>query len=283
MTGWRFLDDKLKVVVQLINSEDGFHLFSRTFETDLSGFGDMQREITRLVIANLKLAVDDSSIATTGPGQDTDDPDAYVLYRMARSVMYEPTTPTSVREAIDLFERALGIDPEYPAAHAGLCDAYVSLYGVEDNTANIELAEQACARARSVAPRLPIVLRSVGSLFLLTDRPADAEYLYQTALEIDEQDAEALRGLAQVRRLQQRFDEAVSLMQRSIELQPGNWRAINALGGMYYRVGAYEDAARQYRRVVYLDPGNFVTLGNLAATSLATMLPRSSISGARST
>lgn len=264
----RFLDDKLKVVVQLINSEDGFHLFSRTFETDLSGFGEMQREVTRLVIANLKLAVDDASVTSAIPDQDTDDPDAYVLYRMARSVMYDPTTPASIREAIELFDRALDIDPEYPAAHAGLCEAYVSLYGVEDDTANIELAEQACAKARSVAPRLPIVLRSVGSLFLLTDRLADAETVYHAALDIDEQDAESMRGLAQVRRLQQRFDEAVSLMQRSIELQPGNWRAINSLGGIYYRVGAYEEAARQYRRVVYLDPDNFVTLGNLAATSL---------------
>lgn len=264
----RFFDDRLKVVVQLIDSETGLHLFSRDYETDLAGFGQMQQEITKLVIANLKLAVDESLVTPALVSADTDDPDAFVFYMMGRDVMYEPTTVETVQHAVDLFRQALALDNDYPAAHAGLCNAYVQLYRVEDDTANIELAEAACSRALSVAPRLPIVLHSVGSLYFLTNRLNEAEAAYQTALDIDDHDAEALRGLALVRRQQQRLDEAIDLMQRSIELQPGNWHTINSLGGMYFRMGAYRDAAEQYRKVVYLDPDNFVTLGNLGATSL---------------
>lgn len=266
----RFLDDELKVVVQLIDSNTGFHLFSRAFETDIAGIGDMQREITQLVIANLKLAVDDSSVTDYVIATDTDNPDAYLSYRTGRSAMYEPATIETINRAIDNFSNALAVDDEYPAAHAGLCDAYVALYRIEENAVNIERAQQACSKALSVAPRLPIVLRSVGDLYLLMNRITDAESSFQLALEIDRQDAEALRGLAQVRRQQQRFDEAVSLMQRSIDLQPGNWRAINSLGSMYYRAGAYVEAAAQFRKVVYLDPDNFVTFSNLAATSMMT-------------
>ena len=263
----RFLDEKLRVVVQFIDSETGFHLFSRDFETDLAGFGEMQREITRLVVANLKLAVDDSVITPIMVNADTENPDAFVLYMMGRGIMYQPSTVESVQQAIDLYRQALAIDRDYPAAHAGLCDANVSLYEVQSDTANIQLAEEACAKALSVAPRLPIVLHSVGNLYLLTSHLADAEAAYETALDFNNQDATALLGLAKVRRQEQRFDEAVSLMQRAIKLQPGNWRAINSLGGMYFRMGAFSDAASQYRKVVYLDPDNFVTLGNLAATS----------------
>lgn len=264
----RFLDDKLRVVIQLVDSDTGFHLFSRSFEAALGSTGDMQREITKLVIANLKLAVDESTLSSTLVGADTESDDAYVLWMRGREVMYRPHTVENIEEAIGFYGQALAIDGDYPAAHAGLCDAYVALYGLRDDTASVELAEKACARARSVAPHLPIVLRSVGRLYWLTNRLPEASSSYEAALEINEQDADALRGLAGVRRRQQRFDEAIALMQRAIELQPGNWRTINTLGSMYFRMGAYADAAAQYRKVVYLDPQNFVTLGNLAATSL---------------
>ena len=264
----RFLDDKLRVVIQLVDSETGFHLFSRSFESALGSVGDMQREITKLVIANLKLAVDESTLSSTLTGADTESDDAYVLWMRGREFMRRPHTVENIEEAVDLFEQALAIDSDYPAAHAGLCDAYVALYGLRDDTASVELAERACARARSVAPNLPIVLRSVGRFYRLTSRFPEAASTYEAALEINEQDADALRGLAEVRRRQQRFDEAIALMQLAIELQPGNWAAINTLGSMYFRMGAYADAAAQYRKAVYLDPENFVTLGNLAATSL---------------
>jgi TolB-like protein/DNA-binding winged helix-turn-helix (wHTH) protein len=58
----RFLEDTLKVVVQLIDSETGLHRFSRSFEIDIASIGDMQRDVTELVVANLKLAVDESTI-----------------------------------------------------------------------------------------------------------------------------------------------------------------------------------------------------------------------------
>ena len=54
----RVFGDTLRVVVQLIDTESGFHMFSRTFELDIADVYDMQKELTSLVVANLKLAVD---------------------------------------------------------------------------------------------------------------------------------------------------------------------------------------------------------------------------------
>ena len=264
----RFLDDKLKVVVQLINSDTGFHRFSRTFEIDMTSTGEMQREVTEMVIANLKLAVDTRTLDAGTYSTVVGDRDAYMLYMLGREAMHRPVSRANLDEAVDHFEQALLIDGDYPAAHAGLCGAHVSLYELARDAASIAEAETACATALGVAPRLPVVLNNVGRLYRQTGRLDDAERAYLDALATDERDAIAMRGLAVIRRSQQRYDEAVDLMQKSIELQPGNWTAINGLGNLYFRMGQFANAAAEYRKVLFLDPDNFITLGNLAGTSL---------------
>ena len=264
----RFLDNKLRVVVQFIDSATGFHRFSRDFEIDIAATGDMQRELTRLVVANLKLAVDDETLDAGSYATAAADRDAYRLFMLGREATARPRTVDNLKEAIARFDEALAIDADYPAAHAGLCGASVSLYELREEMNDIALAEAACSRAMSIAPRLPVVLNSVARLYRQTDRRADAERLYRSALEVNEQDATALQGLADIRRREQRFTEAEQLMQRAIDVQPGNWRTINLLGNMYFRMGRYADASAEYRKVLFLDPDNFVVLGNLAATSM---------------
>ena len=264
----RFRDDKLKVVVQLIDSESGYHLFSRSFEIELGKVGDMQRQVTQLVVANLKLAIDESAIEFAAYPSVTTSDDAYVLYMLGREASNRPRTVSSLEEAIMYFNQALAVDPEYPAAHAGLCSAYTSLYVAREDTADIDRAEAACSRALFVAPRLPVVLNTVGRLYWQLGRPGEAEAMYRSALDLNEQDAVALQGLAVIFRREQRFDETELLMQRAIKLQPGNWMAINNLGNLYFGMGQFADAAAEYKKVVYLSPDNFVILGNLASTSL---------------
>jgi len=264
----RFLDDKLRVVIQFIDSATGFHRFSRDFEIDLAPTGAMQREITKLVVANLKLAVDDETLNAGSYATAAADRDAYRLFMLGREATGRPRTVENLEEAITRFDEALVIDADYPAAHAGLCGARVSLYELREEMNDIALAEAACARAMSIAPRLPVVLNSVARLYRQTDRMADAERLYGSVLDVNEQDATALMGLADIRRREQRFYDAEQLMQRAINVQPGNWQAINSLGNMYFRTGRYADASAEYRKVVFLDPDNFVALGNLAATSM---------------
>jgi tetratricopeptide (TPR) repeat protein/TolB-like protein len=264
----RFLDDKLKVVVQLINSETGFHRFSRNFEIDVTSTGQMQREVTELVVANLKLAVDTRTLDAGTYSTVVDNRDAYMLYMLGREAAHRPMSRANLDEAIDYFEQALEIDADYPAAYAGLCGAHVTLYELVKDAASIANAEAACAAALNVAPQLPVVLNNVGRLYRQTGKLDDAERVYLEALAANERDAAAMRGLAVIRRNQQRYEEAEDLMRRSIELQPGNWLAINGLGNLYFNMGQFANAAAEYRRVLFLDPDNFVTLGNLASTSL---------------
>ena len=264
----RFLDDKLRVVVQLIDSESGFHLFSRSFEVELSDIGNMQETVTALVVSNLKLAVDTSTVDRDNLYSGNTDEDAYYTFLLGREALSRPQSLDNIAEAIGYFDQALSIDSQYPAANAGRCSAFVTLYALQQDTNNIALAEAACANALNIAPGLPLVRNSVARLYRNTGRNAEAEALYLDVLQIDEQNVVAMQGLAHIRRREQRFDEAELLMRKSIELQPGNWASINKLGNMYFGMGRYVEAIAEYRKVVFLDPENFVTLGNLASVSL---------------
>jgi len=264
----RFLDDRLRVVVQLIDSESGFHLFSRSFEVEINDISNMQETVTGLVVANLKLAVDASTIDSYTLYSSNTDEDAYYMFLLGREALSRPLALDNIAEAIQHFDQALAIDAQYPAAHAGRCSAFVTLYVLQQDTNQIALAETACASALSIGPGLTLVRNSVARLYRNTGRTAEAEALYLDVLHIDAQNVVAMQGLAHIRRSEQRFDEAELLMRKSIELQPGNWASINKLGNMYFGMGRYVEAIAEYQKVVFLDPENFVTLGNLASVNL---------------
>lgn len=266
----RFVSDKLRVVVQLIDTESGFHLFSRNFELEIGDIGEMQKEVTSLVVANLKLAVDTSSLDDYFDYSRTPSKDAYFLYLSGREALRRTSSPANVTEAIAYFDQALLLDDQYPAALAGRCDAFIALYELQQDTSNVALAESACSKAMAVAPRLPIVRNALARLYRVTGRYSEAEVIYTGILESNAQDVVALEGLALIRRRQQAFGEAERLMRESIQLQPGNWRSINTLGNMYFGMGRFVEAIAEYRKVVFLDAGNFVALGNLASANLMT-------------
>jgi tetratricopeptide (TPR) repeat protein len=261
----RVIGDELRVVVQLIESATGFHVFSRSFETTLDDHMDVQREITEMAVANLRVALPEDKHAGFADDEEDPDLDAYLLYRRGISILDEPVTEESIANARAYFEQALAVDPDYPAAHAGICRAEVALFHRTRDTRSITAAESACSAALRANPNLGIVFRSLGNLYLTDGRLSEAIDAFSRVLETNPRDAKALEGLATAYERRQEFVKAEDLYKKAIDLQPGNWRYINSLGTLYFMVGRYNDAGREYRRVVLLDPGNWISLGNLGS------------------
>jgi len=264
----RLVGDDLRVVAQLIDSATGFHLVSRSFDRKLENFMDVQKEITDLTVANLRVALPEETqmlLASTYPGTDVD---AYVLYRRGKELFEKPQTRESLTDVVNLYEQALQIDPAYAAAHAGLCVTYAAAYKISSDVEFIDMAEKACAAALAANPNLHMVYTALGDLYLLSGRDKDGEMAYLSALDSNSQDAQAMRGLALALERQQRTDEAESLLNQAIHLQPGNWSSIDALGGFLFDSGRYLDAAEAYRQVVLMDPSNWQGHGNLGSSLL---------------
>ena len=253
--------DHLRVAVQLIDTATGFHKVSRVFDRHLDNFAEVQREITELTVANLRVALptDEQSVL---PYADTD-VDVYVLYRRGREIFERPLTIPLVEQAVVHFDAALALDPGYAAAHAGRCRAYVSSFSISGESEYIEQAENACGNALAMNPNLHMVYTALGQLYYQTNRLTAAEDAFRQALELNDRDVEAMQGLAWVYEREHRVDEAQAQLTNAMLLQPGNWRVINALGALHFVTGDYQEAAAEFRKVVYLDPENWQVLGNL--------------------
>jgi len=262
----RFAGDQLRVVIQLIESENGRHLLSRSFDSERKDFFRIQDEITKLIIANLRVALPEETQSPVDSAVSASNIDAYVLYRRGIEELHKPATVESIDQAMDWFTQSLQLDPEYAAAHAGICLAYSAGFKVTDDPTLIGKAEQACAIALSLTPNLIIVHNALGDLYWETGKNEEAETSYQYALAINENDAAALTGLAAVYASEQKLAEAEDSFKRALALQPGNWRSYDELGWFLYQHGRYAEAAATYQEVVSLDERNMQGWGNLGTS-----------------
>ena len=140
--------DKLRVTAQLINVADGFHLWSETYDGDMKDILAMQSDVAQRVVEALQvqLGVDEARALTKKP---TENAEAYRLYLLGR-YHFAKFTRAGWTNAIQYFEQALQVDPNYTLALCGLADTYgwaggQILPGKEAWAKEIELAQKALA------------------------------------------------------------------------------------------------------------------------------------------
>ena len=202
----RVIGDDIRVVVQLIESATGFHVFSRSFDSKLDDYMDVQRDITNLAVANLRVALpEDPNAEALLSGDEDPELDAYVLYRRGKATLDGTPSIDAIQKANVSFAKALAIDPEYSAAHAGMCDAYVLLYELTKDESGIELAESACTAALSSSPNLDIVYSALGRLRLGTGEISAADDAFRRALAMNPNNAGAVQGIATILQMQQQL------------------------------------------------------------------------------
>jgi TolB-like protein/DNA-binding winged helix-turn-helix (wHTH) protein len=171
----------MRVIVQLIDSKTGFHIYSRTFDRPLSGYFEMRDEIAELTVSNVRVALPHESQLLPSALNEVSDINAYVLFRRGKEIYEQPHTIESLSNVIDYYDEALAIDPEYAAAHAGKCAAFVELYNISKESLDIDHAEAACTAALTTSPRLGVVYTALGMLYRKTNRNSEAEKAFGDA------------------------------------------------------------------------------------------------------
>jgi tetratricopeptide (TPR) repeat protein/DNA-binding winged helix-turn-helix (wHTH) protein len=261
----QIVGDRMRIIVQLIDSETGFHVLSRSFDRLREDFFDIRDEITRLTVANVRVALPPATRDAAEGLSDDPSLDVYVLYRRGVEASLLPSSTETLQKALEWYDAALTQDAGYAAAHAGKCGAYVRLYPETDNGRYIGDAETSCARALQLNPNLDVVHTALGNLYSATGKYEQAESAYLAALDIDPNSVASLTGLANIYHLRRKPAEAEERYRQAIGRHPGDWSAYNELGFFLYRSGRYTEAAKEYEYVVALDRDNSLGWGNLGA------------------
>ncbi|MDQ2947433.1 MAG: hypothetical protein M3Y27_16110, partial [Acidobacteriota bacterium] len=118
----------IKVTAQLVSVSDGYHLWSETYDRELTDVFRIQEEISRSLASALKITLTRQAAAQMKP--QTTSLKAYNLYLLGR-YHWHNRTEAGFKNAAAYFEQAVQLDPRYARAYAGLADVYVQLDGWE--------------------------------------------------------------------------------------------------------------------------------------------------------
>jgi tetratricopeptide (TPR) repeat protein/TolB-like protein len=257
--------DTLRIIVQMIDSETGFHILSRSFDRPREDFFDVRDEVTQLTVANVRVALPLDKRDLSLQSDDISTLDAYMLYRRGMDAVHSATSMSNINAALRRFDEALGVDPEYAAAHAGKCVAYEKAYREIHDAHLIDKAQTACSTALQLNPNLVIVHAALGDLYFSTGRLTEAEQSHLRALEIDPSYSQSYMGLGNVYLALNRPDDAEDSLRQAIGLHPGDWTPYNRLGNYLFNTGKYVEAAQQFEYAIALDHANSNAYSNLGA------------------
>ena len=257
--------DKIRVIVQLIDSATGFHISSRKFDRPREGFFDIRDEITSLTVAEVRVALPPDTRSSSSKSNDPSTLDAYEFYRRGVEASRLPLSIDNINTALAWYDSALDVDNDYAAAYAGKCELFAKGYAEVDDAAYIQKAEASCGTALELNPNLDVVHTSLGRLYTVTGRYDIAETSYRRALQIDPSSAASFIGLGEVYLLQSKQIEAESNLRLAIGLHPGDAFTYNRLGFFLFRAGRFAEAAEQYQHSVALKPDDMNAYANLGA------------------
>ncbi len=252
------IGDSLNISVQLTDARTDKLIWAEQYDRKMSDLLATQREIAKTITQKLqlKLTGDETGIAK----KYTNNNEAYQLYLKGR-YHFARRTKEDVNKAIESYEQAIKLDPDFAIAYARIAEAYnqMSNYPYASPKEAFPKAKAAAEKAIALDPTLSEARTAMGNTLTSYDwNWIAAEESFKRALELDPNSATthyryATEYLVSVGRTK----EAVSEVERALEIEPLDSNMVANLSRVYLYDGQRERAIEQARRAYEADP-NFV-------------------------
>ncbi|MDH4036493.1 MAG: protein kinase [Candidatus Krumholzibacteria bacterium] len=235
----RRVADRVRISAQLINVRDGYRLWYERFDREIRDIFAIEDEIAEQIAAALEINLDTEK----GRGRtrrDTPYSDAYELYLQGRQFIHQHRRKT-MEIALQLFARAIDINPDFGRAYAGIadCHSFLRLYSGRGEE-SVAAADDASRKALALEPELSDAHASRGFALFLQNKFEEAEVHLQRAIELDPHlyDPHYISG--RLCFTQGRMKEAMEHFREACAIVPEAYDAWYLLGMCYRRLG--EDA-----------------------------------------
>jgi len=261
----RHQSGNVRVTAQLIDSSNGFHLWSETYDREASDMLALQDEIAGQVVDTLQVLLSPESQQTLSTRRVAN-PAAYDYYLRALSYLRLPGDGTNLDIAVELFGKAVSMSPDFADAYAGLCDALLGVYASSRDSEHFQAAEEACHRALTLDRRSASVYIALGNLYRTSGQYAQAVDEFNLALSLNPASPDAYLGLGDTYLEDNQLEQANLSYEKALELQPNYWRALMGMGSFQFNTGHPENAIPFYERIIDLMPDSDSALNNLASS-----------------
>lgn len=252
--------DTLRVTAQLIDARTGYHLWSQTFDRRFSDILQIQDEISLAVLKGVDVPLIDR-VRAAAIKHATSSPEALELYLQARRADREWGLEQNDR-AIELYGRAIALDPNFAAAHAALANSLINRIQVAGLTFRDPAVAEVPALARKAVeldPESGEARALLGKVLWTQFDFEGAEREFQLAARLSPNSAAALEILNEY------YghggwppEKVIEYAERWLALDPLNWNAEFALSLAQYHVHRYEDALRTIERVIAREPDQWL-------------------------
>ncbi len=248
---------RVRITPQLIRVNDDTHMWADRYDRMIEDIFEVQSDIAEKVTAQLHVTLAEGERRAI-EAKPTENMDAYHAYRRGYEYIYNPdSTAESIQIAIQMFEQAVALDPEYAQAHAYLCIGHANMYwyGWDFTPERVAKAKASLDRAVSLDKNDPETPLAAGN------------YRYHCLLDYDGALEECKRSLqrqpsfavplfmsAMIMRRQGRFAEALETCQQALKLDPLRPLIVGETGQTALQMRRYDEAAVYYDRAIALAP-----------------------------
>jgi adenylate cyclase len=247
--------ERLRITAQLVRADNGFHLWSQTYDRDARDIFAVQDDIARAVSEQLRSTLLGGQAPAPSPRQSTS-PEAYTLYLQARHLAGNDTR-RDLDQAAALYHQALELDPKYAPAWAGLADCYgrrvaQGFGSVSENHAQLIAAAN---HAIALNPDLPEAYVALATAYIQHDRnwTAAADALSR-ARSLDPNDAEMLSLFGHFAAAAGRPDQGAEYFRRAVQGDPLNLLYRKYHGRALHYARRPKESVTELRQAIALDP-----------------------------
>jgi eukaryotic-like serine/threonine-protein kinase len=246
--------NRVRIMAQLINVDDGYHLWSERYDRELKDIFEVQDEIARAITERLKVALKAGQQPSVKAG--TTNMEAYQLYLKGRALLYR--RGLDIRRAAQCFERSVALDADYALAWAGLADArnMLGLYGFERPEATMPQAKEAATRAAALDAMLAEAQCSLACVRLLYDWDlVKSEQGFLRAQNLNQRYVQNLAWYALFYLVWTcgRFAEGIAVSKATVEIDPLSSYARAMLSFCYGHTGFGGEAVQAGKLAVALE------------------------------
>ncbi|MGB8803701.1 MAG: adenylate/guanylate cyclase domain-containing protein, partial [Chthoniobacterales bacterium] len=250
--------NQVTVNVQLIEAQTDRHLWAKKFDSDVTNIFKMRNEVVEDIAREIKATISPEQTSRLTNARAVN-PAALQEYRLGRQAWFRQTEK-GFDEALDHFNRAKEIDPNFALPWAGIADAYWS--AADANISPVEAkgkAKAAAQRALELDDSLAEAHSALGAMSYVAEfQWADSEREFQRAIQLKPNYATAHWQYGWLLVFVGRLDEALNEFQRAVELDPLSAVMTTDVNVPYSLKKEYDKGIAQCRKALDLDPNFYL-------------------------
>ena len=241
--------NRIRITAQLVSVRDGYHLWAERFDRLIEDIFDLQNEVSEKIVEALKISLTESErkLLTQKP---TDDLRAYDFFMRGRELLYLKGR-RNTEKAIEMFQNAVAVDPQFASAYAGLAEAYSTMYEWYDgNSSWLTEAIEMNQKALALEPSCLEAQFGIAMVYFHHRRFTESRRVIEEILKENSEFYPGYLRLGMIAELSNDLEGALKHYRRAAGLKPYDEDAWMFLAGIHRRLANFEAADKAALKVI---------------------------------